>query len=59
MSHTGHETVMCQICGNIIRTCRCIDKNKTIRYEACEKCQEKDNDRKDTDRSQRVRSRSQ
>ena len=42
MSHSGHETVMCQICGNIIKTCRCIDKNKPIRYEACKKCQGKE-----------------
>ena len=52
----GHGTVKCKICGNIIRTCRCMDKNKPINYEVCKKCQGKDdNGRENTRDTERVR----
>ena len=37
MSHE-HFIEKCTNCGGVISQCRCIDKNKTIKYSICDKC---------------------
>ncbi len=41
MSHQGHEILKCNRCERAIMQCRCIDKNKPIRWTTCESCHQK------------------
>jgi len=34
-----HEIVKCSKCGKIIKQCRCFVKDKPVRYEVCEECE--------------------
>lgn len=38
-----HFRIECKICWKIIAECRCMNKDKEVRYEVCDECKEKDN----------------
>lgn len=40
MSHAGHGITYCSVCKKAIKSCRCMDNNKPIHYEVCDKCKE-------------------
>ena len=35
---TGHSKTICKICNEIIKQCKCMDKNKTTIFDICDKC---------------------
>ena len=39
----GHYKLVCEFCETIIAQCRCMDCNKAIIYDICEKCAEERN----------------
>ena len=43
----GHFIEKCRECGTVISQCRCMSKDKTVRYGICNKCKEKDTPKKE------------
>jgi hypothetical protein len=38
---TGHGRVICEKCGKVIITCRCMECSGTLLYDVCDDCIQK------------------
>lgn len=41
MNDHGHFICYCSKCEKVISQCRCMSKDKEVRYEVCDDCKEK------------------
>ena len=44
---TGHFITYCSQCNEIISQCRCMDCSKDVRFEVCDRCKEKNEEKKE------------
>jgi len=35
-----HFMIVCKECDKIIKQCKCMDKNKEVKYDTCEECKD-------------------